>query len=287
MIFLFKSIGIVPRLDSDDALKLAIKICRYLKSRKIDIFPEIEFAKNNLIGQGVSLSQMEVDLIITIGGDGTVLKTSMNIPKPETPILAINMGRRGYLTEVEPNQALTALEECLQGKYELEQHSKLSVYFRDKHIAEGVNEALLTPATSWKMQNFVIKQNNHKLIEQRADGLIVATPTGSTAHSFSAGGPILETSLDAFVVVFISPADYMRSLVLSSTDDLSIKLTNTNMGALLTVDGRYTKQLAPEESIIIRKSKNRAVFVRLNSSFWSRSLTRHKLGPREDDSVYS
>jgi len=182
------------------------------------------------------------------------------------------------LTEVEPNQALIALEECLQGKYDLEEHYKLSVYFRDKHIAEGVNEALLTPATSWKILNFILKQNKHKLIEQRADGLIVATPTGSTAHSFSAGGPILETSLDAFVVVFISPADYMRSLVLSSTDDLSIKLTGTNMGALLTVDGRYTKQLAPEESIIIRKSKNRAVFVRLNSSFWSRSLTRHKLG---------
>jgi NAD+ kinase len=203
----------------------------------------------------------------------------MNIPKPETPILAINMGRRGYLTKVEPDQALIALKECLQGKYDLEKHSKLSVFFRDKHIAEGVNEALLTPAKPWKMLNFVLEQNKNRLIEQRADGLIVATPTGSTAHSFSAGGPILETSLDAFVVVFISPADYMRSLVLSSTNDLSIKLTDTNIGALLTVDGRYTKQLSPEESIIIRKSKNGAVFVRLNSSFWSRSLTRHKLEP--------
>ena len=279
MILLFKSIGIVPRLDNDDAIKLAIKIYQYLKSRKIDTIPEIEFAKNNRIRQGVSLSQMEVDLIITIGGDGTVLKTSMTIPKPETPILAINMGRRGYLTEVEPDQALTALKECLKGKYNLEKHSKLSVYFKDKLITEGVNEALLTPATSWKMQNFVLEQNKHKLIEQRADGLIIATPTGSTAHSFSAGGPILETSLDAFVVVFISPADYMRSLVLSSKDDLIIKLKDTTMDALLTVDGRYTKQLAPEESIIISKSKNRAVFVRLNSSFLSRSLTRHKLGP--------
>lgn len=276
---MFKSIGIVPRLDNDDAIKLAIKICQYLKSRKIDTFPEIEFAKNNRIRQGVSLSQMEVDLIITIGGDGTVLKTGMTIPKPETPILAINMGRRGYLTEVEPDQALTALKECLKGKYDLEKHSKLSVYFKDKLIAEGVNEALLTPATSWKMQNFVLEQNKHKLIEQRADGLIIATPTGSTAHSFSAGGPILETSLDAFVVVFISPADYMRSLVLSSNYDLIIKLKDTTMDALLTVDGRYTKQLAPEESIIISKSKNTAVFVRLNSSFLSRSLTRHKLGP--------
>ena len=247
MILLFKSIGIVPRLDNDDALKLAIKICQYLKSRKIDTFPEIEFAKKNRIGQGVSLSQMEVDLIITIGGDGTVLKTSMTIPKPQTPILAINMGRRGYLTEVEPDQALTALKECLQGKYDLEKHSKLSVYFEDKLITEGVNEALLTPATSWKMQTFEIKQNKHKLIEQRADGLIIATPTGSTAHSFSAGGPILETSLDAFVVVFISPADYLRSLVLSSTYDIIIKLIDTNMGALLTVDGRYIKQLAPKE----------------------------------------
>jgi NAD+ kinase len=273
---LFKTIGIVPRLDSDDALNLAIKIYQYLKSRKLDTFPEVEFAKKKGFGQGVSLSKMEVDLIITIGGDGTVLKTSMSIPKPETPILAINMGRRGYLTKVEPHQALIALKECLQGKYDLEKHSKLSVYFRGKNIAEGVNEALLTPAKPWKMLNFVLEQNNNKLIEQRADGLIIATPTGSTAHSFSAGGPILETSLHAFVVVFISPADYVRSLVLSSNNDISIKLADTNMGALLTVDGRYIQQLTPEESIIIRESKNRTVFVKLNSSFWRRRLTRHK-----------
>jgi NAD+ kinase len=271
---LLKNVGVVPRLDSEEALGLALSICRHLKSRKVNILPEIEFARLKNIDGGVPLSQMNADLIVTIGGDGTVLKTSMSIPKAEVPILAVNMGRRGYLTEVEPEKALKALGECLSGRHRLEEHTKLSVYSDNKILTDGLNEVLITPATSWKMLQFELKHDGRKLIEQRADGLIVATSTGSTAHALSAGGPVLETSLEAFVAVFICPSSYVNSLVLSSKGDLNVRLVDPKIRATITVDGRYTKQLNPEAQLTIRKSENKAVFVRLDSSFLSRSLAR-------------
>ncbi len=253
---------------------MALSLYRYLDTRGVKVLPEVEFSRLKDLGGGVPLSKMDADLIVTVGGDGTVLKTSMSIQRSETPILAVNMGRRGYLTEVEPEGALKALGECLAGRHRLEEHAKISVYVEDRMLTEGLNEALITPATTWKMLHFEVKHDGRRLVEQRADGLVVATPTGSTAHAFSAGGPVLETSLEAFVVVFICPSDRVRSLVVSSVGDLEVKLMDPKVRAVVTVDGRYTKQLPPEGSLTVRKSKNRAVFVRLNSSFLSRSLAR-------------
>lgn len=271
---MIKNVGVVPRLDSEEALALALSICRHLKSRKVNILPEIEFTRLKSIDGGVPLSEMDADLIVAVGGDGTVLKTSMSIPRSEVPILAVNMGRRGYLTEVEPENALKALGECLLGRHRLEEHAKLSVYFENKILTDGLNEALITPATSWKMLHFELRHDDRKVIEQRADGLIVATPTGSTAHALAAGGPVLETSLEAFTTVFICPSSCVSSLVLSSAGDIHIRLVDPKIRAIVTVDGRYTKQLNSEARLTIRKSKNKAVFVRLDSSFLSRSLAR-------------
>ncbi len=283
---MFRSVGIVPRLDSEDALGLATNLHRYLKSNRVNALPEIEFARLKNIDGGVSLTEMNADLIVTIGGDGTVLKTIMSIQKPETPILAVNMGRRGYLTEVEPENALKALKECLLGKHGLQEHSKLSIYFEDKLLIDGLNEVLITPATSWKMLHFELKHDNGNLVDQRADGLIIATPTGSTAHALSAGGPVLQTSLDAFTAVFICPSDYVRALVFSSIGDLQVRLADPKLRAVITVDGRYTKHLPPGSFLTIRKSKNKAVFVRLNSSFLNRTLARpQRWSAREDDNT--
>jgi NAD+ kinase len=283
---LFRSVGIVPRLDSEDALGLATNLHRYLKSNRVNALPEIEFARLKNIDGGVSLTEMNADLIVTIGGDGTVLKTIMSIQRPETPILAVNMGRRGYLTEVEPENALKALKECLFGKYSLQEHAKLSVYFEDKLLIDGLNEALITPATSWKMLHFELKHDDVNLLDQRADGLIIATPTGSTAHALSAGGPVLQTSLDAFTAVFICPSDYVHALVFSAIGDLRVRLEDPKLRAVITVDGRYTKHLPPGSFLTIRKSKNKAVFVRLDSAFLNRALARPlRWSAREDDNI--
>ena len=140
---LFNDIGIVSRIDNEDALDLSLKIYKKLCNEGIRVVPEEDFARARGIKNSSLLSKMTPDLMITVGGDGTVLKTCMSMRKPETPILAINMGRRGYLTEVEPKKADQAIQKCLNGDYKIEEHDKLSVTHEGKRMADGLNEALI------------------------------------------------------------------------------------------------------------------------------------------------
>ena len=271
---MIRRIGVVSRLDDSDALETAADLFSFILSRGLTGIPEEEFARLKRLGGGKPLSEMKADLIVTVGGDGTVLKTSMLIPESETPILAVNMGRRGYLTEVSPEQGKEAIKDSLKGKIRLEEHMKLSVVHGSGSSIDGLNEALLAPAVPYKMMALNIKVGGHDLVDCRADGLIVATPTGSTAHAFSAGGPVLDPSLDAFVLVFICPVDPIHPVVVPAKKEISIKLSNAASRASVVVDGRHHQDLAPGTSILIKKSKHKAVFVRFDRPRIKRSLVR-------------
>jgi NAD+ kinase len=274
-----KRIGIVSRLDHSDALAKSKEIYDFILSRKLTVLPETGLARLQNLDGGCPISEMNADLIITVGGDGTVLKTCINIPHPDTPILSVNMGRRGYLTEVEPVNAIKAIESCLAGKYKLEDHSKLSVYLNDRRLADSLNEALVTSALPSKMLRFSLGLNSRKLVECRADSLIVATPTGSTAHAMSAGGPILDNSLDAFVMVFVCSLEPIRPMVIPSRSTVEISLLDERPMGEVVIDGRYQHRLYPRTPLKLRKSEHKAVFVRFETADLSRSLLR--LQPRE------
>ncbi|MBS7654932.1 NAD(+)/NADH kinase [Candidatus Bathyarchaeota archaeon] len=271
---MFKKIGIVSRLDVEEALKLSNEALKFISKKGIEVILEDELSKALGLNSGTPLNKLEADLILTIGGDGTILKTCMNIPNPETPILPIDMGRRGYLTEVPPEHTIDAIEECLAGKYKIEEHSKLSVFHDENFLVDGLNEALITSKMPLKPLNFDVSAGSYRLIEIRADGLIVATPTGSTAHAFSAGGPILETNLEAFDLVFICPLKPIRSIVISDKIDVSIKLSNEKLEAVLVVDGCYIKELSLNSKVLVKKSKHKALFIRFETRFLSRRLSR-------------
>lgn len=264
----------VSRLDDSDALETAADLFKFVLSKGLVGVPEEEFARLKRLSGGKPLSEMKADLVVTIGGDGTVLKTSMLIPESDTPILAVNRGRRGYLTEVSPEQGREAIRDCLKGKIRLEEHMKLSVVHSSGSSVDGLNEALLAPALPYKMIPVNIKVGGYDLVDSRADGLIVATPTGSTAHAFSAGGPVLDPSLDAFVLVFVCPVDPIHPVVVPAKREISIKLSDTASRASVIVDGRHRQDLAPGASISIKKSKRKAVFVRFNRPRVRRSLVR-------------
>jgi len=274
-----KRIGVVSRLDDYDALAKAREIYKFITSKGLAVLPETELARLENWDQGHPISKMNADLIVTVGGDGTVLKTCINIPKPDTPILSINMGRRGYLTEVEPANAVKAIESYLAGKYKLEDHSKLSVYSNDRWLADALNEALVTSTSPSKMLRFSLRLENRQLVECRADSLIVATPTGSTAHAMSAGGPILDNSLEAAVIVFVCPFEPIRPIVIPSKSTVEISLLDERPQGEVVVDGRYQRRLYPKIPLNVRKSKHKAVFVRFEAPLLSRSLSR--LQPRE------
>jgi len=271
-------VGLVSRLDDVRALEVAATLAKQLRKRGVTVNAELELAKRARLGGGKDLTDLRADLVMTVGGDGTVLKTCMSIPNPETPILAVNMGRRGYLTEVEPPKALRAVELFMKGKCRLEKRSKLAVHMNGTHIVDALNELVVSSGSPSKMLDLRLTANSQELVHLRGDGVIVSTATGSTAYALSAGGPVVDSAVDAFVVTFICPLEFIRPIVVSMDHSLSIQLTNPRLRALVVADGRFQRELAQDVRLVIRKAEHYSVFVRLGPAPTLGSLTRlHKM----------
>lgn len=267
-------VGLVSRLDEPRALEVTAALAKQLRKKGIGVIAESELAKRGRLGGGKELSDLKADLIVTVGGDGTVLKTAMSIPQPETPILAVNMGRRGYLTEVEPSKAARAVELFVNGKCRLEKRAKLEVNLNGTHVVDALNELVVSSRSPSKMLDVGLGVGSQPLLHFRGDGLIVSTATGSTAYALSAGGPIVDSSVDAFVLTFICPLEFLRPIVLSMDRSLSIQLTNPKLKALVVADGRFQRELTEDVKLLVRKAQHYTVFVRLGPAPPLGSLTR-------------
>jgi len=267
-------VGLVSRLDEPEALDVARNLARGLRKKGVTVIAESELAKVGRLGGGTYLGELSADLVVTVGGDGTVLKTAMSLPEQETPILAVNMGRRGYLTEVEPAKAIAAVELVRKGKYRIEKRAKLAVDMDGTHVVDALNEVVVSSGSPAKMLNLRIGVDSEQLLKFRGDGVIVSTATGSTAYALSAGGPIVDSSVDAFVVTFICPLDFVRPTVVSMKRTLSIEMANQKLKVLVVADGRFQRELVRDVKLRIRKSEHYTSFVRLRRVAPMGSLAR-------------
>ena len=269
-----KAVGILAKKGSKEIYREARRIHEIIEQHGLRSIPDDELGKDAKIQASKPLRQMEIDLLVTIGGDGTVLKAAKDMRKPETPILAVNMGRRGYLTEVEPSQFEAAFTKWEKGDYELEEQWKLSVLHANRLIGEALNEALLLPTLPAKMLNLNLTLRGKRVFQARADGIIVSTPTGSTAHSFSAGGPVLETSMDSVSLTLIAPLQPVKSIVVPVNAGVQLRVAEPGPSANLVIDGRLEREISIGQSLSFRKSGNSTFFVRFGDSFLQRSLRR-------------
>jgi len=205
----------------------------------------------------------ELDLVIALGGDGTILKTLGALSRWETPILGINFGRGGFLAEVESDKLEDALKKILAGEYETERKLMISIRVNGEKIGDAFNEAYIGSQIMGKTLHLEILRNEVRLAEGLADGLIVSTPAGSTAYAFSAGGPIVDDSLEGVVLAPICPITGLRPMVLSLKHELQI-LASGDYGIAILLDG-YNLKKFDEKSIRIRveRSERLAVFIRL------------------------
>jgi len=271
----FKSVGIVARYDRKQAIKLAEELGKYLSERGLEVYIEDTLAgKMNTEEKLVPLANMKTDFIISIGGDGTILRTCITVPKPEPPILAINMGVRGFLTEVEPNDAFKATEKCLKGEYEIEKCAKLAVSADEATLPDALNDVVISAGEPSKILYAQIFKNGKPILKCQADGLIVSTQTGSTGYSLSAGGPVLDQEVDAFVLTPICSLTVFRSLVFPADSEVTIK-TSRPKKMLVLIDGNY-RQLATakEPTIMVTRSKNQTSFIRFEGDFYNRLRSR-------------
>jgi len=269
-----KVVGILAKKGSKEILAEARKIHRIIEQHGFRSVPDEEIGRSAKIPGGKPLRRMEIALLVTLGGDGTVLKAAKEMLKPKTPILAVNMGRRGYLTEVEPSEFEAAFTKWEKGDYELEQQWKLSVLHQNLLLAEALNEALLLPTIPAKMLNLNLTLRGKQVFQARADGIIVSTPTGSTAHSFSAGGPVLETSMDSLSLTLIAPLQPVKSIVVPVKAGVQLRVVEPGPSANLVIDGRLEREIRIGQSLSFRKSGNSTFFVRFGDSFLQRSLRR-------------
>jgi len=268
---LFKGVGIVARYDKKQAIKLAEKLAEYLSNKGLDVYIEDTLSgKVESRGTLVPLSRMKTDFIITIGGDGTILRTSIAVPKPEPPILAINMGVRGFLTEVEPKDTFMAVEKCLKGEYRIENCTKLAVTSEDTEYPDALNDIVVTTGEPSKILYAQIFKDDKPILKCQADGLIASTQTGSTGYSLSAGGPVLDPEVDAFVLTPICSLTVFRSLVFPANSRVTIK-TNRPNRMLVLIDGNYRQLLTTREpSITVTRSKNKTSLIRFEGDFYNR-----------------
>ena len=267
--------GIVARTDREEAISLADRIVEILLKEGYDVLLEPALAeimhKPELSSQ---LDRMKVNVIVTIGGDGTILRTCLQIPKPEPPILAVDMGVRGFLTEVPPERAIEAVEKYLKGEYTIERCSKIASYIGDKRLPDALNEVFVTSRHLAKILHVEISKNNESVMSCRADGVIIASQVGSTGYALSAGGPIIDPSLDAFVLTPVCPITSIRPIVFPSSSTVKIEIIRPKT-AMVVIDGQYQKMINEgESSLTIRKSEHKSSFIRFDGNFYQRLKAR-------------
>jgi len=265
----------VARYDKKQALKLAKEIAEYLKSKGLEIYIEDTLAgKVNSPAKTIPLQRMKTDFVITIGGDGTILRACLALPEPEPPILAVNMGVRGFLTEVEPKRACSAVEKILKGEFQIEKCAKLAVSTDGQMISDALNDVVISAGEPSKILYTQIYKDDEPILKCQADGLIASTQTGSTGYSLSAGGPVLDPEVNAFVLTPICSLTVFRSLIFSADSTVTIEAIRPKE-MLVLVDGNY-RQLVKSKNprLTITRSKYATSFIRFKDDFYHRLRSR-------------
>lgn len=215
---------------------------------------------------GAAALPAEVDLIIAVGGDGTMLHAASMTGEMDVPLLGVNRGRLGFLTDVTPDAMLQSLDQILGGNYARESRLRLAATLQSVNgetKALALNDIVLQRRDTGRMLDFETRIANRYVNAYMGDGLIVATPTGSTAYALSCGGPIIEPQLDAIVVVPICPHTLsVRPIVIPANQGIEVTLLERDdTSAEISVDGHSMGAFAPEDKLRIEPSDNRITLI--------------------------
>lgn len=277
----FKHIALIGRAGKKSADTLeAVK--DYLLSKNLAVYIEMHTAemmlKNNLPLFSEKNVPSDIDLMIVVGGDGSLLNAAHCALPHDLPVLGINRGRLGFLTDIHPTE-LSKIGEVLSGKYFIEKRFLLSAQLVEKPLGIALNDVVLLPGNTAQLIEFDIFINDQFVCQQRADGLIIATPTGSTAYALSGGGPILHPRLDAIVLVPMFPHTLSsRPIVVDGDAKIELFIRNENeTSPCISCDGQQRMVIEPGSRITISKHKKALRLIHPENYEYFATL-REKLG---------
>ena len=279
---MFKEIGILVKENLSDGIDNEALNLMINSISNLDINLYIDKSSNNKNENFTVLEHKEfvkkVDIVVVFGGDGTLLNAARKYLNYDIPILGINMGNVGFLTDISTDNFEKTIKEVLDGNYKIEERNLVSAKFGNNHLY-GLNEVVIHSGSYAQLMRYRLNVNDKVVYEQRSDGLIIATPTGSTAYALSAGGPIIHPSLDVWTILPMLPQSLSsRPFVISSDEKVEMDLFDgPNENAKICVDGQDDIDIPYGEKILISKMEKTLKLVHPNDNDFFEAC-REKLG---------
>lgn len=252
-------VGVAARHDLDSAIEKAVSIVDALEGEEVLIERE---AAGEMGAEGVEFAEMrDLDLMVLVGGDGTILRALHRLPEP-VPLLGVNMGEVGFLTNASPDEAERLIGEAREG-FDVESRERIQPRIGDREVPPAMNEAVVITSEPAKMLHVQARVDGREAERMRSDGMIVATPTGSTAYAMSAGGPIVDPRVDGTILVPLAPFKISaRPMVVPGGSKVDVELLRKGKEAKLVVDGQYVEQLGEGDVISFTRAEQPALFVK-------------------------
>lgn len=278
-----KKVCVIANAVKETAAERAEQVRDFFRDRGIDCVVLLDDFSEKTSYEPVLQDDMECAVVL--GGDGTLIHVARKLAEKKIPVFGINMGNLGFLTHADSGKAKAALEALVAGEYCIEERMMLEASVDGTAFGTALNDVVLTRNGFSRIISVGIFVNGKPVCNYRGDGVIVATPTGSTGYNLSAGGPVVAPKTELFLITPICPHSLSaRSILLSAEDELHIVIREEKKTqdeeAILTLDGQRAKDLAAEDTIVIKKSEKKAYFIQLNENGFFDALHR-KLGNHE------
>ena len=283
-------IAVLPNAEKTEALALIKRIMCFFEDKPVKIMLPMDIARfYNLDDYGIfRIDEEPTDLALSIGGDGTLLGVCRRYDTKGVPVCGINIGTLGFLADIETDELEIKLAKILSGDYRIEKRLLLSAYVlsgeEKKLIGHAINDVVVTKDGVARMVSLGLSINDMKLADFRSDGVIVSTPTGSTAYSMSAGGPLMNPNIQALLVTPIcAHSFFMRPIVIGENDRVHIVIDSLQHDIIVTFDGQYSVRLLPGDSVLDKTSKHQAGIVKFDDKDYYETI-KSKLWKNKDRS---
>lgn len=265
-----KDIGVIPNWHKNNSSLVVDKITRFFEQRQIklrvadkelaDFYSEVSLAEQLKKWHG------NLGLIIVVGGDGTILRVARDLACWDVPVLGINLGHKGFLAEIEVEQMERFLQYISNGQYSYQERMMMETCLMrgDQELGKylALNDIVVSRGPFSRIIKIETYVNEDFMESYSGDGVIVSTPTGSTGYSLSAGGPIVNPTMDLFVITPICPHSlYNRAVIINGADTMKLQVDSRQVQVVLTVDGQVRFALEDEDKIIVKKSEEKIKMV--------------------------
>jgi NAD+ kinase len=283
-----KSVGIISKPAKPELAQILPQLYEWFRKNNYQIAIDREtaaYSPGPEVVERHEMAERPLDFVVVLGGDGTLLSTSRVVAKSGIPVLGVNLGSLGFLTEVPLPELYQALEEVDQKRAAFESRSLVHCeLLRNRESIMGysaLNDVIVNKSAIARLNTYDLYIDKAFVTTYKADGLIVSTPTGSTAYSMAAGGPILMPSVDAFVITPVSPHSLThRPLVVRDSVEIEIVVKTGDEEAYLSVDGQVGMPVRDDDKVICRKEKYQVQLLRIRRAFFEVLRTKLKWGQR-------